>query len=242
MSLTLRAVAVTDVGLRRENNEDSVYAGRRLIAVADGVGGMPAGDVASAIMIRELAELEHTVDGSKAPKLLRRAADAANRAIHEAAAADPARQGMGTTVTAVLLFGADRLALLHVGDSRGYLLRGDDLIRLTKDDTYVQSLVDQGVLTADEARSHPQRSLVTQAVAGGPLSPAEDVLDAEPADRILLCSDGLSDIVTDESIAHALRSYPDPRDCAERLVKLALQAGAPDNVTVVIADLVELPR
>jgi protein phosphatase len=211
MSLTLRTAVVSDPGMVRTNNEDSAHAGERLLAVADGVGGMPAGELASDIVIRVQA--------------------------------DPATEGMGTTITALLLLrdqtGADTgmMALLHVGDSRAYLLRGGELRQLTKDDTFVQSLVDQGLITADEARNHPQRSLITRAVQGQHVAPTTRMLPVQAGDRYLLCSDGLSDVVTDEAIGQAMQSYPDLRQCAEQLVKLALQAGAPDNVTAVLADV-----
>jgi protein phosphatase len=143
---------------------------------------------------------------------------------------------MGTTVTALLLAG-ERVGLLHVGDSRCYLLRDGTLTQVTRDDTFVQSLVDQGALTMSEARRHPRRSLITRAVQGGPLSPAPTLLTARPGDRLLLCSDGLSDVVADDAIDRALRSSTEPQRCAERLVELALAGGAPDNVTVVVADV-----
>jgi protein phosphatase len=169
-------------------------------------------------------------------RALRTAVEAANRQVRQAAASDPAHQGMGTTVTALLLR-RDRLALVHVGDSRCYRLRDGSLIQLTKDDTYVQALVDQGLLTIDEVRRHPQRSLVTQAVQGDQLALHTAVVEPRPADRFVLCSDGLSDIVDDDSIAEVARAHPEPQECAERLVKLALQAGGHDNVTVIVADV-----
>lgn len=235
MSVILRAAAATDVGLIRTNNEDSMYVGRRLLAVADGIGGMPAGELASDTVIRALAPLDEAPEEAEPLSSLRAAIETANGQIRAAAESDEACGGMGTTVTALLLSG-DRLALLHVGDSRCYLMRDGVLAQLTKDDTYVQSLVDQGVLTTEDARRHPQRSLITQAVQGAQFTAACAVLTPRSADRFLLCSDGLSDFVADEAIAETLRSCPDPERCAELLVKLALQAGAPDNVTVVVAD------
>lgn len=237
MDLIVNAATVTDVGLVRSNNEDSAHAGRRVFAVADGVGGMPAGEVASAIVIRALAEL----DGEVAPEadplaLLGRAVESANRQIREAGAANPAHDGMGTTVTALLVAG-DQIALVHVGDSRCYRLRDGALAQLTRDDTFVQDLVDHGVLTVAQARTHPRRSLVTQAVQGIDVAPALSLVTPDPGDRFLLCSDGLSDAVTDEAIAELLRDVSDPQECAERLVRLALAAGAGDNVTVLVADV-----
>jgi protein phosphatase len=242
MSLTLRTATASDPGLVRTNNEDSAYAGGRLLAVADGVGGMPAGELASDIVIRVLAPLDEPADRGEDDTLraLRDAVNEANRQIRAASEADPATDGMGTTVTALLLSG-DQLALLHVGDSRAYLLRGGELRQITKDDTFVQSLVDQGLLTPEEARNHPQRSLITRAVQGQHVAPTTRMLPVQPDDRYLLCSDGLSDVVTDEAIGQTMQSYADPRQCVEQLVKLALQAGAPDNVTAVLADVLTTP-
>jgi serine/threonine protein phosphatase PrpC len=237
MALTLRAACVSDLGLMRENNEDTAYAGRRLLAVADGVGGAPAGELASDIVIRTLAPLEDAPDVGDALAALRTALESANDQIREAAGANPAHEGMGTTMTAMLLAG-DQLALLHVGDSRGYLFRDGGLRQLTKDETLVQALIDQGVLTPAQARSHPHRSMVIQAVQGQDLTPTGATLTLRPADRLLLCSDGLSDFIVDDAIAQTLRGCPDAPDCADQLVKLALQAGARDNVTVVVADVV----
>jgi len=236
MSLILRAAAVTDVGLVRTNNEDSAHAGRRLIAVADGIGGLPAGEFASDIVMRALAPLEDAPAGDDPLAELTGAVYAANRQIREMTESTSGRDGMGTTVTALLLSGED-LGMFHVGDSRAYLLRDDELTQVTKDDTFVQSLVDQGLLTRDEARRHPQRSLVTQALQGQPFTPTSEVLRPRAGDRYLLCSDGLSDYVDDEAIGRCLSSSTDPQHSAEALVKLAIDAGAPDNVTVVVADV-----
>jgi len=243
MSLTLRAVAMTDIGRIRQNNEDSMYAGSQLLVVADGIGGGPAGELASDIVIRALSPLEeasHTDEASDPTSELLAALEVANRDIRQAVAEDPSRAGMGTTVTAILLV-SDRIFLLHVGDSRAYLLRDDELQRLTRDDTFVQDLVDQGLLTAEEARHHPRRSLITRAVHGNSqMKVTCRELAPQVADRLLLCSDGLSDVVTDETIATLLRSHPDRKECARQLVDAALESGGPDNITVVIADVVEV--
>jgi PPM family protein phosphatase len=248
MSLTLRTATASNPGLVRTNNEDSAYTGGRLLAVADGVGGMPAGELASDIVIRVLTPLGEAADSGGAAdtaeaaetgeplRALRNAIEEANRQIRAASEADPATEGMGTTVTALLLVG-EQFALLHVGDSRAYLLRDGELRQITKDDTFVQSLVDQGLITKDEARNHPQRSLITRAVQGQHVAPTTRMLPIQAGDRYLLCSDGLSDVVTDEAIGQTLQSYADRQQCVEQLVKLALQAGAPDNVTAVLADV-----
>lgn len=235
--MSLRAAMVSDLGLLRPNNEDAAFAGERIIAVADGIGGGPAGEVASRIAVRALAELD-AAPAADPSGALSRAVEAANLQIRDAVSADPAAEGMGTTVTA-LLFDANltEAALVHIGDSRAYLLRDGRLSRLTRDDTYVQSLVDDGLITAEQARHHPHKSLITASLQGRSFSASLKTLNPKRSDRYLLCSDGLSDIVSDEAIADVLRSAKEPPSCAERLVKLALQAGAPDNVTVVVADL-----
>jgi protein phosphatase len=235
MSLVLRAAAASHLGPVRENNEDAWHAGSRLVAVADGIGGMPAGDVASEITMRTLAPLDEDLPRSPFPALLE-AVELANDRIRQAAEADPARDGMGTTVTALLLTGR-RLGVVHVGDSRAYLLRRGVLEQVTKDDTYVQTLVDRGVLSAGEARHHPRRSVIVQAVQGQPVEPAAIVLTPRAGDRFLVCSDGLSDAVEDDALASTLLAYPDPKECADRLIRLALDAGGLDNVTAIVADV-----
>lgn len=237
MILTLRTAIVSDPGLVRTNNEDAAHASDRLIAVADGMGGLPAGEVASEIAIRALATVEWAPEGCEPLTVLGDAVASANRQIRAAIEADPARQGMGTTLTAAMLRDG-QLALVHAGDSRAYLLRGGALARLTRDDTFVQALVDQGVVSQEEARRHPQRSLVTRVLQGAEVTPSATMVPVAPGDRILLCTDGLSDVVDDPTIGQTLAGHQGPRECAEQLVKLAHQAGAPDNVTVVIADVV----
>lgn len=238
MTLAVRAVAATDQGLVRSNNEDAVLVGGRLLAVADGMGGLPAGELASDILVRALAVVDEMPDSGEPLQDLIGALESANKQIEEAVADDVARDGMGTTVTALMLSG-DRVAALNVGDSRCYLLRDGEMTQLTRDDTYVQALVDQGVLSPDDARRHPQRALVTQAVQGGPFRPAGRMIPVRAGDRFLLCSDGLTDYVQDDVIVETLRANPDRKTCAAELVHRTLEAGAPDNVTVIVADLVE---
>jgi len=232
MSLVMRAAAATDAGPVRPNNEDAAFAGRKLVAVADGIGGLPDGEQASGIAIEALAHLETSEVADPESAL--------TQAVREANAAIGAQGGeMGTTVTAVLLAG-DRLALVHVGDSRAYLLAAGapEMVRLTRDDTYVQTLVDKGALTAEEARGHPRRSIITQAVKGEPFRASVAAIPVEAGDRVLLCSDGLSDYVDDAAIGEIVKSAPDPQTCARLLVERALEAPTHDNVTAVIADLV----
>ena len=237
MSLILRTAVLTDPGLVRTNNEDAAYASTRLIVIADGIGGQPAGELASEIVVRTLSALDGTPIEGDPTAALCAAVDAANQQIRMAAATNPASEGMGTTVTAAMLTG-DQIAVVHVGDSRGYLFRDRVLYQFTRDDTFVQALVDEGILSAEEARTHPQRSLVTSAVQGDAVTPAMGLVPVQEGDRLLLCSDGLTDVVTDLVIAQTLAAYTDLRQCAEHLIKLAHQAGAPDNVTVIVADLV----
>jgi protein phosphatase len=237
MSLSLHAAAVTDIGLVRTNNEDSAHAGRQLIAVADGIGGMPAGELASEMVIKAIAWLDDAPAQPDPVGALTEALTTANEQIRAAGESDGSQDGMGTTLTALLLSG-ERIGLVHVGDSRGYLLHEDNLLQLTRDDTFVQSLVDQGLLTAAEARNHPRRSIVTQAIQGMEFESTGSTLPARVGDRYLVCSDGLSDAIGDEEIRYALRSTPDPAECAGQLVRMALDAGATDNVTVVVADVV----
>lgn len=236
MSLSLRPVAVSDRGLVRPKNEDALLAGAHLIAVADGMGGLPAGDVASDIAVGVLAPLAEGSGERPALAALAEAVAEANRRIATVADGDGALAGMGTTLTALLLT-EERIALVHVGDSRAYLYRDGSLSRLTRDDTYVQALVDRGALTAAEAHRHPHRSLVTQALQGREISLAQRLLDVRTGDRLLVCSDGLSDLVEDADIEAVLREHPDREACARRLVELALSAGGIDNITAIVADV-----
>lgn len=237
MSLVLRYAARSDRGLVRANNEDSVYAGARLLALADGMGGHAAGEVASQLVIAALAHLDDDEPGGDLLSQLNAAVHEGNSAIAAHVEADPDLEGMGTTLTAIL-FAGNRLGLVHVGDSRGYLLRDGELTQITKDDTFVQTLVDEGRITADEAHSHPQRSLIMRALTGHEVEPTLTVREAHAGDRYLLCSDGLSDPVSFDTIQEALQ-IADVTESADRLIEMALRGGGPDNVTVVVADVVD---
>ena len=237
MTLALRYAARSDRGLVRANNEDSVYAGARLLALADGMGGHAAGEVASQLVIAALAHLDDDEPGGDILGKLEHAVHEGNSAIAEQVELHPDLDGMGTTLTAIL-FAGDRLGLLHIGDSRGYLLRDGELTQITKDDTFVQTLVDEGRITAEEAHSHPQRSLIMRALTGQEVEPTLIMREAREGDRYLLCSDGLSDPVRHETILEALK-IPDVAESADRLIELALRGGGPDNVTVVVADVVD---
>jgi PPM family protein phosphatase len=238
MTLTLRYAARSDRGLIREGNQDSVYAGPRLLAVADGMGGMAAGDVASNLAIAAMSQLDEDVPGDALVDALRGAVDTANQNLRNAVDANPSLEGMGTTLTGIL-FSGTKVAMVHVGDSRAYLLRGDEFVQITKDDTYVQMLVDEGRITEEEASVHPQRSLLIRALQGSDVDPTYSVRPAVAGDRYLICSDGLSGPVSDDSIAATLREYTDPDECAERLLQLALRGGGPDNITVIVADITD---
>ena len=235
MTLTLRYAAQSDRGLIRDGNQDSVYAGPRLLAVADGMGGMAAGDVASNIVIAAIAPLDEDVPGDALVDALRNAVGTANQQLRDTVDANPHLEGMGTTLTAVL-FSGSKMGMVHIGDSRAYLLRQGEFVQITKDDTYVQMLVDEGRISAEEASSHPQRSLLTRALDGRDIDPEYSVRQVLKGDRYLICSDGLSGVVSADTIGETLRGLPDPQACVERLVQLALRGGGPDNITVVIAD------
>ncbi|WP_394614711.1 PP2C family protein-serine/threonine phosphatase [Lentzea sp. JNUCC 0626] len=235
MTLVLRYAARSDRGLVRSNNQDSVYAGPRLLAVADGMGGHAAGEVASKVVIASLAHVDDDEPGDDLLGKLRDAVASGNGAISELVTSDPDLEGMGTTLTAIL-FAGNRLGLVHIGDSRAYLLREGSFAQITHDDTFVQSLIDEGRITPDEAATHPQRSLLLRALTGHDFEPSLTVREARAGDRFLLCSDGLSGVVSLETLDEAIR-IPDPQACADRMIELALKGGGPDNVTVIVADV-----
>lgn len=237
MSLHLRYAAISDRGVVRQGNQDSVFAGPHFIAVADGMGGMAAGDLASAIVINTVARLDVPPPADSVVDELADAVADANRAIRRAVADDPQKEGMGTTLTA-LWFDGEWFNLVHIGDSRAYRLREGGFEQITVDDTYVQMLVDEGRITAEEAERHPQRSLLLRALGAAEVEPAFQTIKGVPGDRIVLCSDGLSGPVSDADIARTLQNAATPQEAAETLVQQALDAGAPDNVTVLVADVV----
>ena len=237
MKLALNFVAVSDRGLVRANNEDSAYAGPHLLVLADGMGGHAAGEVASQLMVEHLEHLDRDPEDADMLALLGAAAEDGNASIEASVAEHPEQAGMGTTLTAAMFNGRE-LGLIHVGDSRGYLLRDGELHQLTVDDTFVQSLVNDGKLAPEDVSSHPQKSLILKAYTGRPVEPHLELIQVQPGDRILLCSDGLSDPVTQQTIQLALGDGT-PEMAANRLIELALRSGGPDNVTVVVAEVVE---
>lgn len=242
MTLALDYATRSDRGLVRANNEDSAVAAPHLLALADGMGGHAAGEVASQLMVSELFPLNALFDTEdippeRLPALLFEAMEAGNRAIATHVDENPTLEGMGCTLSS-LLFNNGAVGLCHVGDSRGYLLRDGVLTQITKDDTFVQSLVDEGKLAAEDVSSHPQRSLILKALTGRPVEPALKQLTAHAGDRYMLCSDGLSDPVSADTIRDVLTEGT-PSTAAAKLIDLALRGGGPDNVTVVVADVVD---
>jgi len=237
MTQVWRYAIRSEVGLVRSMNEDAGYAGQRLIAVADGMGGHAAGEVASAATIAALTQLD-TGSAADTEQAMRQAVEQANTTLREFAAADSELHGMGTTVTAAMIDDG-AFVLVHVGDSRAYLLRDGVLRQLTRDHTFVQQLVDDGQLLPEEMSAHPQRSVITRALDGRQRLDVDVAReDIRPGDRYLLCSDGLSGVVTDETMTRALAAGT-PDDAVDSLVSLALRAGGPDNITCVVADVVD---
>ncbi len=242
MTFALDYAARTDVGLVRSRNEDSGFAGPHLLAVSDGMGGHAGGNVASSLVISRLAPLDGDSHGSDdALDILAATIAEANASLAAEMALDQRLQGMGTTLTALMKAGVNALALVHIGDSRAYLLRGDSFTQITKDHSYVQSLIDSGRISLDEAEHHPQRSLVTRVLTGAPEDePDLAMREAREGDRYLICSDGLSDYVASDTIGEIMGMGLDPRETTKRLVDLAVRGGAPDNVTCVVGDVVSV--
>lgn len=236
--LTLRTAARSDVGIIRPGNEDSGYAGERLLLVADGMGGHAAGELASAVAVAIVARLDvYPPEPNEALTAMAESVDEVGETINAIITDDEALTGMGTTVTGLFWLGG-RIAIVHVGDSRAYLLRDGELMRLTHDHTYVQTLVDSGSITEAEAAVHPRRSLLMRALDGiNPVEADLSVREARAGDRLMLCTDGLTGVVSDDEITRLL-GFGDPTGSVTRLVDLALERGAPDNVTVVVADVV----
>jgi protein phosphatase len=235
--LTLRYAAASDTGLVREGNQDAVYAGSRLLAVADGFG--PTGAPASAAAIGALQHLDaETLPAGNILNVLQDAVEEAGRAVGSTASSSSPEHA-GTTLTAMLWTGT-HLALVHIGDSRAYVLRDGELFRITHDHTVVQSMVDDGRLTEDEAASHPDRSLLLRALLPDGSRPTPDLRlqSPHPGDRYLLCSDGLSAVATPDDLHDTLAASPTPDAATRALISLANAAGGPDNITCVVADVI----
>lgn len=238
MTLALRFTAVSDVGRVRRDNQDSGYAGPFLLAVADGVGGSARGDVASTAAIQQVRALD-VQPGNDALEQITGAVHLAHSRIADLVAESPELEGTSTTLT-VALFDGTRVNLAHVGDSRAYLWRDGKLTQLTKDHTFVQTLVDEGRITDDEARVHPHRNLILKAVDGVHEPDPDSFTEAlQPGDRLLLCSDGCAGPLTNDQLAHLVGTAPIGQ-AAHNLVNSALEAGSSDNVTVVLAEAVGL--
>jgi protein phosphatase len=244
MTPTVRSAAGSDIGRRRAVNQDSAYTSPRLLAVADGMGGHAHGEVASAVAISAIAEADAGLDGADLHAVnlldtLRAVMDTAARRLTDVADSDPSLRGTGTTLVAMLLDGT-RVGVGHVGDSRAYLLRDGELHQLTHDHTLVQSLVDEGRITADEAVDHPRRSVLVRTLQEGtPAEPDLFSVDGRVGDRFLICSDGVTGVLTDDEIHDVLDGVPEPADAVDRIIGLANDGGGPDNITCVVADLVE---
>jgi protein phosphatase len=240
MSLSLRFAAGSHKGMIREGNEDSGYAGPRLLAIADGMGGAAAGEVASSEAISTIVALDDDVPGSDILTSLGTAVQRANDQLRSMVEDDPQLEGMGTTLTALLWTG-QRLGLVHVGDSRAYLLRDGVLTQITQDHTWVQRLVDEGRITEEEATTHPQRSLLMRALGSGDhVEPDLSIREVRAGDRYLICSDGLSGVVSHQTLEDTLASYQGPQETVQELIQLALRGGGPDNITVIVADVLDL--
>ncbi|MFI6847198.1 protein phosphatase 2C domain-containing protein [Kitasatospora sp. NBC_00085] len=240
MTLVLRFAAGSHKGLIREGNEDSGYAGPRLLAVADGMGGAAAGEVASSEVLGSIVRLDEDVPGADLLTLLGEAVQGANDRLRQMVEEDPQLEGMGCTLTAMLWTG-QRMGLVHVGDSRAYLLRDGSLVQITQDHTWVQRLVDEGRITPEEAETHPQRSLLMRALDGrGQVEPDLSIREVRAGDRYLICSDGLSGPVSHQTLQDTLGSFYSPEQTVQELIQLALRGGGPDNITCIVADVIDV--
>jgi PPM family protein phosphatase len=237
------SAAASHVGKIRSNNQDSGYAGEYLFVVADGMGGHAGGDVASALAIQSIAHVDRRFDSAAdAAEALRSALLEANHELAETVFEHPELAGMGTTVSSIVRVG-DQLALAHIGDSRIYRWREGSLTQVTKDHTFVQRLVDSGRITAEEAASHPRRSVLMRVLGDVDLTPEIDieVLDTRAGDRWLICSDGLSGYVAESRLAELLAEHPDAGVAIQALIDESLDNGAPDNVTAVVVGVDDSP-
>jgi protein phosphatase len=229
--MRVTAAAATDIGLVREGNEDSYLTEEPLFAVADGMGGHRGGEVASQLAVETLEKLFRQGAGELPDQV-----QEANRVVFERSVVDRKVAGMGTTLTAALVQD-DRVRLAHVGDSRAYLLRDGELRLLTEDHTLVHRMVSEGEISKEEAQTHPQRSVLTRAIGVDTVVDVDDeTLQVRPSDRLLLCTDGLTSMVSEDEIEEVLRSVPDAQEAAQRLVRIANEAGGMDNTTVLVLD------
>jgi protein phosphatase len=235
--LSFRAAGRSDVGLVRENNEDSGLIGKYFLLVADGMGGHAAGELASSTAISVVAQVDANKDKLENLNVkLLNIPDVITKELKNAISKDNSRAGMGTTLTSAVIDGSS-LKVSQVGDSRAYLVRDKKIIRLTKDQTYIQSLIDNNEVTEDEAKTHPQRSLLLQAIDGITESvPVISTHEIFQNDKIILCSDGLTNVVSDTEILEIVNKF-DYVGAVSALIEKALEHGGPDNITVIVADV-----
>jgi len=239
VTLTLRPIAHSEIGLVRKTNQDSGYLSTSTLIVADGMGGAAAGDLASGMAIRTLCHVNDTpVSGEEALDALKEYVYKANEDIAELIETNPNLDGMGTTICGGI-FDGEQMNIVHIGDSRGYLLSDGVLTRLTHDHSYVQSLIDEGRLGENEAMNHPHRSLLLRVLNGQPeIKPDFFSAEVSQGDRLMFCSDGLCGLVGDSIIGTVMR-LPDPDEVMTTLIELAHVAGGTDNITIILADVVE---
>ena len=241
--LYFQCAARSAVGLVRNGNEDSALVGAQLIAVADGMGGHAGGEFASSVAINTLSEIAPSfinteVDSESASDLFLNSLHTIDGQIRAVTLDEPQLAGMGTTLTALFINGTE-VSLLHVGDSRTYRLRGNDLEQLSADHTVLQELLNKGIISESDAQVHPQRSMLTQALMGeGNLEPSLHIFEGKIKDRYLLCSDGLTGVLSDKEIKSLIKGK-DAAVAVDALIDATYINGAPDNVTVILADLVE---
>jgi len=239
-AIQVRASSLTDVGRVRERNEDACFAGRHVFAVADGLGGHQAGEVASDLALASVRALDQT-DARPAAKGIADAVRKGNRAVHDRAESDESLQGMGTTMTAVVISG-DTAFIAHVGDSRCYLIRGGAISQLSRDHTLVARMVSEGRLTPEQAEAHPQRSVLTRALGADRDVDVDELrITVMDGDRLLLCSDGLTGMLSDDEIRDFVTGGSDLDEICRRLIDAANERGGLDNITVVVIDVTGEP-
>lgn len=243
-SLYFQSAARSVLGLVRDGNEDSGLIGAQVIAVADGMGGHAGGEVASAVAINTLSEISEIftnveIDPDSASDLYLNSIHSIDNQLRTVASEKPDLAGMGTTLTALYISGVE-VSLLHIGDSRAYRLRGNNFEQLSADHTVLNELLSKGLISETEALVHPQRSMLTQALMGeGNLEPSLHIFEVIAQDRFLLCSDGLSGVLSDKEIKSLLKGKS-AEAAVTALIDATIANGAPDNVTVIVADVVEL--
>nr|WP_329609316.1 PP2C family serine/threonine-protein phosphatase [Arthrobacter sp. ATA002] len=242
MALVLNYAARSDVGMVRLKNDDSAYVGRYLAVVADGMGGHAGGNVASASTVLDLVHLDRGSHDDEPLTVLADEIQAANSLLSELVTTSPQLSGMGTTVTALLLNG-NRFAFAHIGDSRAYRLKNGVFEQVSIDHTFVQRLIDEGRLRPDEAEVHPHKNVLMRVLGDVDASPELDLatFEVEPGEKWLLCSDGLTAVLRDSDIETVLRETRDLQRCVDILVELTLAGGSPDNVTVAVIEIDEVP-